>query len=159
MNNRYKTEGDITTIYCEYKGEPMEVTISTSDLPNIQQIGTWGVNKSKKTYYCKGRLDGEVVQMHRFIVDAPKGKVVDHKDSNGLNNTRDNLKVCTNVENLRNRGANKNTTSGHKGVSLNKNGKWDAKIGINGKVKSLGQYNTIEEAILARKDGEKQYWK
>jgi hypothetical protein len=159
MKNRYDTKEDITIIYCEHKGVVMEVLIDTKDLLMIQQASTWYINASRKTYYCKGLLNGKIIQMHRFLTKCKKGEVVDHRDTNGLNNRRYNLKVCTNQQNLRNRGANNNTTSGHKGVSQNKkNGRWDAKIGVNGKVLWLGQRDTLEEAVQLRKEGEVKYW-
>lgn len=40
--------------------------------------------------------------MHRFILDAKQGEQVDHKDHDGLNNQRSNIRVCTHAENLRN---------------------------------------------------------
>ncbi|MDI6449236.1 HNH endonuclease [Anaerobaca lacustris] len=40
--------------------------------------------------------------MHRQIMDPPKGKVVDHKNRNRLDNTRINLRVCTHAENTQN---------------------------------------------------------
>ena len=53
----------------------------------------------------------------------------DHINGNGLDNRRNNLRTCTNAENLQNRPKQKNNTSGFKGVFLNKlTGKWEARI-------------------------------
>lgn len=43
----------------------------------------------------------KTVYMHRFLMDAPKGKVVDHLDGNSLNNCRENLRISTWKENNR----------------------------------------------------------
>lgn len=53
-----------------------------------------------------------------------------------------------------------NNTSGHKGVTFNKNaGQWQAKIGIGqGKYQHLGYFKTVEEAIAARKSAESEIW-
>ena len=53
-----------------------------------------------------------------------------------------------------------NNTSGCKGVTFNKSAnKWQAKIGIsNGKVKHLGYFETIDDAIAARKSAEVEFW-
>jgi len=40
--------------------------------------------------------------MHRIIMDCPPGMVVDHKDGNGLNNQKSNLRICTLEENANN---------------------------------------------------------
>ncbi|RHU80446.1 AP2 domain-containing protein [Clostridiaceae bacterium OM08-6BH] len=57
-----------------------------------------------------------------------------------------------------NRGLQSNNTTGHKGVSyLKKTGKYRAYIKIHGKQVWLGAYDTIEEAIRARKKAEQKY--
>lgn len=56
--------------------------------------------------------------MHRTILNAPRGMVVDHKDGNPLNNTRANLRLCSSAQNSRNmKKCRTNTTSRFKGVS------------------------------------------
>jgi len=67
----------------------------------------WHAKRRSNTWYAGTNVrDGKRyrwVSMHRYITDAPKDTVVDHRDSNGLNNTRDNLRVCTQSQNMRNR--------------------------------------------------------
>lgn len=85
--------------------------------------------------------------LHRMIMNAPKGTEVDHKDGNGLNNQRSNLRVCTRSQNSANRPKQKNNKSGYKGVSFCKAYKnWVAYIQINGKGKNLGYFKTAQEA-------------
>lgn len=75
---------------------------------------------------------------------------VDHIDGNALNNNINNLRACTSKQNQENRkGANKNSTTGIRGVFLSKNKKikrWRAEVRHNGKTLHLGTYDTIEEA-------------
>lgn len=75
---------------------------------------------------------------------------VDHRDHNGLNNTRDNLRVATRSQNHRNRQKLPgNATSDYKGVSWDKaRGRWTAHIKIGGKAKNLGRFE--EELTAAR---------
>jgi hypothetical protein len=49
-----------------------------------------------------GRRNRVTIYMHRFILDAPKGMQVDHRDGDGLNNTRANLRLCTGAQNVAN---------------------------------------------------------
>jgi len=46
---------------------------------------------------------GETICMHRIVMNCPQGMVVDHKDHDGLNNQKPNLRICTDRENLLNR--------------------------------------------------------
>jgi len=71
---------------------------------------------------------------------------VDHKDENGLNNRWTNLRRASKSQNGFNRGKNKNNTSGFKGVSRTKNGRWKAQIMKRGKLHWLGSHPTPETA-------------
>ena len=80
---------------------------------------------------------------------------IDHIDRNPTNNALDNLRDIPQVWNGRNRGLNKNNTSGYVGVYLNK-GKWVAEIVINKIKRRLGTFDTSEEASIAYKSFEKE---
>lgn len=69
--------------------------------------------------YAAGEPGGKRVQMHRYILKPPVGLYVDHKNGNGIDNRRQNLRLCTLQENQRNRQKQKDNTSGFKGVSWN----------------------------------------
>lgn len=83
--------------------------------------------------------------MHRVILDAPAGAEVDHKDGNGLNNRRSNLRLATSRNQKCNVGIRKDNTSGYKGVTRS-GGKWKAYIKHSGKVAHLGMASTPEAA-------------
>lgn len=57
--------------------------------------------------------------MHRLLVGAPDDRLVDHRDGNGLNNRRSNLRVCTDGQNCANVGVVRSRT-GWKGVTWRK---------------------------------------
>lgn len=89
------------------------------------------------------------VYMHRLLLRAPKGKQVDHKDHDGLNNQRSNIRLCTDAQNQGNRRLDKDNTSGYKGVHWHpSNKKWIAVIG-KGPQKHIGSYDSPEEAARA----------
>lgn len=69
--------------------------------------------------------------LHRRIVGAKPGQIVDHRDGNPLNNRRENLRFVTAQGNARNIRRSKNIKAGgFKGVYfVKKSGKWAAKIG------------------------------
>jgi HNH endonuclease/AP2 domain len=90
------------------------------------------------------------VRMHREILQAPKGLEVDHVNKDKLDNRRQNLRLASKSQNARNRGANKNNTSGFKGVSWNKrDNKWQALIRVHLKKKFLGYFDDPTEAAKA----------
>jgi hypothetical protein len=90
------------------------------------------------------------ILMHRFILSAPDGFVVDHRDKNGLNNQRENMRICTTAENVRNRKRLRNNTSGYKGVCWNKQGlNWQAMIWVDLKSIRLGYFDDPIEAAHA----------
>jgi hypothetical protein len=88
-----------------------------------------------------------------FLGHTPDGTtkiVVDHIDSNGLNNHKDNLQLITNRENLsKERSLKKGIPTG---VSFDKSlNKYVAKIGLNGRSKHLGYFEDQNEALLVYK--------
>jgi hypothetical protein len=108
----------------------------------------WCAHRDCNTFYAKRAaptVNGKrgVLYMHALLV----GKGCDHKDGNGLNNQRNNLRPATTQQNNWNRGAHKNSTSPFNGVSWNKSSnKWQAHIGFNGKKQHLGYFHDEVEA-------------
>jgi hypothetical protein len=78
-----------------------------------------------------------------------KGKVVDHKDRDRLNNQKSNLRVSTILQNNQNKAHRATDKSPFKGVKLHKDGKYHASIRL---TIDLGVYSTAEEAREAYLD-------
>jgi hypothetical protein len=80
-----------------------EVMIDASDLHIVNSI-KWHVSGSGYAVW-RGIKDGkkQTIRMHRLITNCPKGLVVDHINHNPLDNRRDNIRVCTQSDNMRNR--------------------------------------------------------
>lgn len=87
--------------------------------------------------------------MHRLILDAKDGELTDHKDRNGLNNYRYNIRIASPATNSQNQKKRKDAIhSQYKGVS--KNGrKFRAKIAMNGIQYHLGYFEDEIEAAIA----------
>lgn len=85
--------------------------------------------------------------LHQFILNA-EGRRIDHRNHNGLDCQRHNMRFCTHADNMRNRiKRNQKTTSRFKGVSLSASGKtWVSQIMKNRKLIRLGRFKTEIEA-------------
>lgn len=130
--------------------------VDDGDFDLIRQYN-WTCEDGKRTFYARRsvRKNGKrrVIQAHRQILgllDSPT-PIVDHIDGNGLNNQRDNLRICTSQQNAANaRGkTKKGRTSTEKGVYLNRQKKWCAAICVQGKTLYLGIFTTEREAAMA----------
>jgi hypothetical protein len=107
-------------------------------------------NNSPYFQYRTPRPEREEILLHRFIVNCPAGKCVDHINGNTLDNRRENLRICTQAENRCNSRIQNNNTSGYKGVSWSEgHKKWRSQIKLNKKIIHLGYFNTPEEAYAA----------
>jgi hypothetical protein len=72
---------------------------------------------------------------------------VDHKDNNGLNNQKQNLRICTYSENGANQRKTRGASSKYKGVHWDKGrSKWRSEINVAGCRISLGRVSSEEEA-------------
>jgi hypothetical protein len=99
--------------------------------------------------YAYSTIGGKNVLMHRLIMNAPPGKVVDHINGNRQDNRRCNLRVCTQAENMRNTRKSCGT-SRFKGVSWNrKYRKWVVSIHRDGKDIWLGNFDDEIKAAQA----------
>lgn len=109
--------------------------------------------------YAATKLPGNVyIELHNLIFKAPKGFEVDHKNQNKLDNRRCNLRVCTKAQNRQNRGLQRNSTSGFKGVHYHKENKsWVAYIGKTPR-KHIGSFKNKRLAALAYNKAAKKYF-
>jgi hypothetical protein len=126
----------------------MVALVSDEDYPYLSQW-KWHAEPFGNTWAAVRNRTGKAIYMHRAITGAGKGKVVDHINGNGLDNRRENIRVCTQQENVRNRQRGKNNTTGFKGVSRFDENKYQVKIRVNGKLKHLGLFTSVYEAAEA----------
>ena len=88
------------------------------------------------------------IALHRLVIGAKPGQIVDHVSGDVLDNRRANLRVCTHAENMRNRRMQRNNRCGFKGVYPQKNS-FRAQIRANGVKYLLGSFATPERAHQA----------
>jgi hypothetical protein len=139
--------------------------VSQEDFEEINKHKWSAVNNHNETYYAiRGiyinRRKKRII-MHREIMKPKAGFVVDHKDGDGLNNTRENLRIVTAAENAYNRKKHKNKCSSkYKGVSREKDSKkWRAIINYKGIPIRLGFFDSEIEAAKAYDDAAKELYR
>ena len=115
-----------------------------------------GLNWSLLNGYAYNKFVGK---MQHFLMGYGH-EVIDHKDGNKLNNTRGNLRICTQRENVYNTSKwKKKTTSRFKGVAWkSKRFKWRSQIKFQGKDYHLGYYVVEKEAAEAYDEAAKKYF-
>lgn len=131
----------------------MIALIDDEDFKKTSQF-TWRARKGRNTYYATAHIgdwrDKKDIHLHNLIMNPPAGYIVDHRDLNGLNCQKSNMRICTKRQNSKNRsgwGA-----SNYLGVSQVKHKtciRWEAKIYCNGKRIYLGSFKSEKGAALA----------
>lgn len=141
------------------KGEEFKALLDLDDWLQHCNGVTWYVTHYgyvARKNVSAGKL--EDVRLHRQIMQPSPGMFVDHINGNRLDNRRENLRVCTPSENVRNQKRSSTNTSGFKGVYWDKNAeKWKAQIQSGGKKINLGHYQTPEAAHQAYCSASKKY--
>lgn len=132
-----------------------KTTIDSEDLPIIT-VHNWTAHQQCSKFYAIASHCGNMIYMHRFLLNTPKGLHTDHVNGNTLDNRRCNLRIATCSQNIMNQALHTNSTSGYKGVTFYA-GKWRAKIMVDRYTVDLGRFFTIEEAALAYNRAALQY--
>lgn len=99
--------------------------------------------KKPKTFYIHSLV------AKTFLLNPLNKPCIDHIDNDKLNNVVTNLRYTTHMENQHNRKMNKNNTSGYKGVVKVKH-RYKANICIGGKIRHLGYFDNINDAVNTR---------
>lgn len=125
------------------------------DYDYLQRI-KWCYVQMKNTKYVvrwfsriNGKQPPNKYLHHEVLGNPPSGLEIDHKDGNGLNCQRHNMRFVTVRQNQQNQ-INRKKSSKLVGASWHKRvKKWQAQINIDGKNVYLGYFNTDKDAHLA----------
>jgi hypothetical protein len=128
-------------------------TVDAVDFERVNQF-KWCADCVGLQWYAQRRAHGRTIRMHQFIMNPPKGMVVDHANGNGLDNRRENLRLCTKLENAWNKRRRKQKGAGSQYIGVypcrRPPGKWCIKIMCKGEVTNLSPFDTPEEAARVR---------
>ena len=138
----------------DYNPETGELRWKKPTAPRIK-VGALAGTTTTGGYTCV-KFKGKFIATHRIAWamhygEDPYPHIVDHKEGVEKGNGISNLRLATSSENNYNKRLHSNNTSGHRGVSYNKNHKkWCALGTIGGKLKTLGEFESVEEAVACR---------
>lgn len=113
------------------------------DKEDYEKIKKYNWSKTGSGYLIS-TINGIAISMHRYIMDAPKDKLVDHVNHNKLDNRKHNLRLCTYRQN--------NINKKCKGYTKRESGNYEVAIRKNGKIEYIGVFKTKEEALKARRE-------
>lgn len=111
--------------------------------------GSYYVVRQERKNGCR-----RYISLHRFLLDAPKGIHVDHINGDTLDNRRANLRLATARQNVRNSRKPRNSTTGYKGVHLDRTqGTYRVQLRV-----AMSGFRTAEEAARAYDDLARKFY-
>ncbi len=153
--NEVEISGNITAIILKRRdGSRLKCIIDTEDYPLVAQYHWCAHTKGKCTYAVRRENSKHQIRMHQSLT----GKLsVDHRDGDGLNNRRNNLREATVSQQGANTKARSTNKSGFKGVHWHAgHHKWQAMVCADYKKEHIGYFTTAEQAALAYDEAAKR---
>lgn len=143
MNCEYYLEICLYNRKCE---EIARAKIDKDDLEKVKGY-KWYLNSCG---YVVTKIGNKSLELHQLVLGIKQGFMIDHRNTDTLDNRKQNLRHCTNSQNQMNKNA--------KGYFLNQKKKWQVQIMVNKKSIRLGCFLREEEAKEVRKQAELKYF-
>src|SRR5581483_4605210 len=159
LDHHRSAEADLAPV-CRELADCRSVELSNGDsafvdAEDLEAVSCYSWSKAKHggavAYTGGGRENAKMVYMHRLIMNAPDGTLVDHINRNPLDNRRLNLRFATRQQNA----ANMDRGSVFKGVTR-RNDNWIAQIAVDGSNNYLGTFSRAEDAARAYDEAAKK---
>jgi len=132
--NSYISKNGITT--CTV-ANGKQFIFDSFDLPVVMRY-TWHIDSLG---YALTHDKGKMIKLHRLLLKPPKNTFIDHIDRNPMNNSRENLRICSTHQNCFNQGLRSDNTTGYKGVQYDKKGnRLVVRIGYKGRRYTIGRF-------------------
>lgn len=161
-NKKYNTYDLLGEYGVGYTSKGEEFYFDLEDYDKIKDYCWW---MTEQGYIITRNNDGQGLFLHRLIMfdkDEIKNSKIHIDHINGHNSRNDNRKINLRksfaYQNIRNQTYRSNSTSGFIGVATKRN-KWCSYITLFGEVINLGSFDNFTDAVKARIEGEKMYFK
>ncbi len=127
-----------------------QTIVSPEDFEEVSKVKWYFQNTCGGYAARRDRVTNKIMYLHRVILSAERGQEVDHVNGDTLDNRRENLRLCSHIENGRNQSKQRRKTSSQfKGVYRNKGReRWQAYINFQGRMRYLGLFK--DEVAAAR---------
>ena len=158
-------EGEkLAFMYVKHKDKVLTCIIDKEDAIQIKHMYWFAIPKGS-TYYVESYpttpKPRRRIKLHRLLLSATVGSIVDHSDGDGLNNSKKNIRLCSFAENSRNKKSDSNKMfCKFKGVSNSYSSlnPFRSSLHLNGKRVSLGCFSTAEESAKAYNEAALKYF-
>lgn len=127
---------------------------------NGKFAGKAALSSPDKRGYLTGNLFSKPAKAHRVIwaiVHSEWPDEVDHINGDPSDNRLSNLRAVSHRENGRNLKLKSNNSTGICGVWCRPSGRWAATITVAGRSKTIGTFDTVEQAVSARRKAERDH--
>ena len=129
-------------------------TVALVDMDDAERVLGYPWHRHTAGYAARARRteDGPgpgTIFMHRLILDAPAGVPVRRRNESRLDNRRANLLLATESQSWAGARLRGDNTSGYRGVTWSKRGRWQAQIQVAGRRHFLGYFPSKEDAARA----------
>lgn len=128
--------------------------VDDGDYASLSQANWYAMKSHRGLWYAVTDLrHGVHLYMHEALCQKSDGMFIDHKDHDGLNNQRSNLRACTQSQNMANARKRGGTSSRFKVVSFDSaRQKWRAQLTYEGLRYLRDRFETEIEAAIAYND-------
>ena len=146
-----------------YLGDGFYTAVNPNDYYRFRGYKWFPIGRRGKFYAARSiRTDNRnfnIRPLHRDITNAPKNRIVDHHNTNSLDNRSPNLRFATHGQNTYNRPKTKSKTSSRFiGVAFEKRTKrWTAYVMRKGKTRWIGRFDNEIDAAKARDKAARKY--